>query len=249
MDLGGRQALAEAVTVGDPVVLRVSRWTGHVVAVRTVDSYHRLWLGLWTLVGLSLAVPVVVSGLTWARTIWSARPVVATVAAAAMPALVVGLAVARGPETDRTGRLPADHGSAGYDLATAGAAVAPGTATRVGDFVLTVVGPAARTVPAGAPAWLRDFHVVQLPVRVAGVGARSTGYGQLQLIGTGRGTAKVVRAPACGGVPDAFGGDVPAGGEARTGPACFVVPADFVARFLLVRTLGEPDALLALPES
>jgi hypothetical protein len=102
------------------------------------------------------------------------------------------------------------------------------TVSTTETVILSVTGPAAAGLPAGAdPALVADFATISVPVAVT-TPEQSAGPG-LDLLGDGRGLA--MHLPTCGGAPD---------GERF---ACFAVPDGFAPRYLLVGgSFGIDDA-------
>jgi len=121
---------------------------------------------------------------------------------------------------------------------------ADGTA-RSGDVTVRVTGPVTTSPPPGAPGWVRDVHLIVVPVlATAPPPARadlSPGYVALELVGRGRGRAVRLDAPACGGAPGAFDGRLTA--TRVQGPVCFVVPKDFRPLYLIVGSAGQDRAV------
>lgn len=246
---------------GEPVVLSVSAWTGRIVGVRTAEGGARdpLEPATIVLVGLVGVVPLVAT-LTRARAVWRLAPRSATVAAAGLALLVVGAVELRGPYRGPSQyRLTDEFGMGIYGRNLLGRwrptalppTVAPGATAQVGDLRLQITGAARTTQPAGASGWLHDFHVVVVPIRAVAPAPSNpsvlAGYLPLELIGRGTGSAVLLSQPACAGVPSAFNGEFPPGVLRIEGPACFVVPKDFIPQYL-VAGIGETASALVVQQ-
>ncbi len=243
------------LSYGDPVVLRLSRATGHVVGVRSAErSQDRRFNGGRVLL-LVLGVGVLVSAATWARGMWRVAAPAPTVAVAAAAVLAAGLVGLRGPEIDRTGPLPDRVGLQIYDDAASFPArkAATGDQVRVGNVTLTVTGLLTERPPAGAASWLGEFRVLVVPVRVTASGPGDPAYLALELIGRGPGAARLVRAADCGqpgttfdGTTTTGDGATSAGQPGTTRSACFVVPAGFHAQHLVVSAAARDTTAIGV---
>lgn len=250
---------------GEPAVIQYSRLTGHPVTVRTASGYARLWLDnpLVVLAGLDavllgLAVVLVLAAVRVSRPdpagpavsdpaepsdelSWRGCLLLLTVALLAFTAAAVPVS------RTLTRMLSIGHDRAALAVGSAGPAPtryprqAPvGRAIRAGEFSIQVTGPVSTGPPPGAEAWLRQFHVLTVPVRVAFYSDDPTGSIQIELAGTGRGATELVPAAACGGRTVAFDGDWSTADPDPTAGRriCFVAPADFTPSHLLI---GPPD--------
>jgi hypothetical protein len=242
--VGGGERFARQLSVGEPVVLRQARFTGQIIAVRTVERYLRKQPHAghvaWVVIGLVLIGAVVAVPLgAWARWLWRSRDPAAIVGTVVVVTLVVVISpLLSGGTIDRP-PLRDDVGMGVYGILpeqTAG----PGGTVEVGDFAVEVTGPVHTGPPPGSPAWLGDFHVVVVPVRVGFAGAADHVRPIVALIGPGPGRAYPVPPPACGG-PDPFA-DEAAG--AAGGAVCFAVPPGFQPRYLILS--GASQAALQL---
>lgn len=224
------------LSYGDPVVLRLSRATGHVVGLRGADlDQDRRFTGARVFL-LVLGAAVLGSAATWARGMWRVAAPAPTVALAAAALLATGLVGLRGPEIDRTGPLPDQVGRQIYDdpASFPTRRAATGDQVRIRNVTLTVTGGLTERQPAGAATWLGDFRLLVVPVRVTASGPGDPTYLSLALIGGGPGAARLVRAADCGAPGTAFDGTTAAGEPATTRSVCFVVPAGFHVEHLVV---------------
>jgi len=244
---------------GDPLVLRLSEWTGRVAGARTAAQEARNALQPFTvaLVVLSCLV-LAVSALSRSRSLWTMAPRGLTAAVVALAVLVVGAVESRSPYREPS-RFPlTDEFGMGVYGRTILKSLPPiamppvveaGGDARLDAVTLRVTGPVATIPPAGAPGWLRDFHVITIPVLATAPPPANPsvfpGYVPLELIGRGTGDAVLVQSPACGGVPQAFDGRFPLGVLRFEGPVCFVVPKDFQPLYL-VAGVGESASALSL---
>jgi hypothetical protein len=245
--LPSREQLSDSVTYGSPVRIEFSTITRNVVSVRSAEGLIRTGTGTVGLILLGFsAAALIVGTLAVGRLDAPRSPAIAAgVAGFALPILLLLDTPAIGSSQELTARGYQIYNDTGFFPKT----IAPtGQRVTVGDMTVRVSGPVTTTPPPGAPSWLAGFHVVTVPVEWTHTGPYERGYQKIELIGPGSGIAEIVRAPACGGAPGGFDGDVDVTTELpRRGVMCYVVPPDFRPEHLIVGV--DPSAAITLTTS
>ncbi|MFI8324257.1 hypothetical protein [Streptomyces sp. NPDC085529] len=243
--LAAGQERVNHLSLGEPVIVTLSRATGRPLSVRHRDGEVELHHHPWAVLA------VVLAGLFTAVVAWRARAllragsavlpfaprlVTATLTAAAL--LLAGNALLDA-ETYGDSRHVPDGMGIHRDAKSFPKQVVPtGREARLDDLHVTARGPAADSVPAGDDTRLR---IVSVPVTVRNPTPADIPWVPVKLIGEGPGVPQLLLGGRCGDEPGASDGSF-ARGE-TTGRLCFAVAQRFEPRYLIVTRGGTTLAL------
>ncbi|MFF2774347.1 hypothetical protein ACFVU3_05510 [Streptomyces sp. NPDC058052] len=239
------QERVDRLSIGEPVIVTLSRATGRPLSVRyaegDVELHHHT----------TAIVLVTVAGLFAAVVAWRARPLLAAASAVlpVAPRLLVAAVTATAVAVTAVGILDREtggdirHVADGMDIYGdpeffPERVVAVGEEAPLDGVFVTARGPAAEvTTPGPDPA----LRVVAVPVTLRNPTPETVLTVRLVLIGEGQGETQMLRGSRCGDEPGALVGTFPHG--TTTGRLCFVVAQRFDPRYLI---LERGDTSLAL---